>query len=167
MHDIGVSEPGWRKPLLTASERRAEWLLTSIVEHHGARILPSVKLSQVIDQRPAGVTAEQWNYATRAHFDFVVCDAATSVPDFAVELDDPTHDRPDRQRHDRMKEAICEAAGLELLRIESSAFAPGPRGRRLVEYLIEARAYCKAFYQAQKTGPHRSTSHRCTGRPGM
>ncbi|HEX3956385.1 MAG TPA: DUF2726 domain-containing protein [Trebonia sp.] len=45
--------------------------------------------------RPPAVSGEQWSHAKRAHFDFVVCDAGTYIPDFAVELDDASHRRPD------------------------------------------------------------------------
>jgi hypothetical protein len=51
-----------------------------------------------------------------------------------------------------MKNFICEKDGLELLRIESQHLAPGPRGRRLLEYLIDARAYCQNIYDLQQEG---------------
>lgn len=142
----------WGRPALTPSERRAKTVLEEIFEHGDFLILPGFKLSQVIYQRPTGTTYDQWNYATRAHFDFVVCDAKTFVPDFAIELDDPTHNALEAQQRDRKKDVVCEAAGFELLRITSSALDRGPRGRRLVEYLIDARQLGQAFYEAQEQG---------------
>jgi uncharacterized protein DUF2726 len=142
----------WERPLLSPAERQAWAALEEILAHSGSLILPGFKLSQVIRHRPPGISASQWDYATRAHFDFVVCDAASCVPEFAVELDDRTHLRPDAQRRDRDKDALCQAAGFGLLRVESSAFDRGPRGRRLVEYLIDARSYTHAFYEAQARG---------------
>jgi hypothetical protein len=47
---------------------------------------------------------------------------------------------------------VCAAAGLELLRVESPAFKRGPRGRLLVDYLIDARSYMSAFSDAQEAG---------------
>lgn len=79
-------------------------------------------------------------------------DVGDGVREMAIELDDPTHLTADGRRRDRMKDAVCEAAGFELLRIESSALRPGPRGRRLVEYLIDARAYCQDYAEAQEAG---------------
>jgi hypothetical protein len=46
-------------------------------------------LSQVIDERPDGVSALTWSYGTKASFDFVVCDEITWEPLFAV--DSTTH----------------------------------------------------------------------------
>ena len=51
-----------------------------------------------------------------------------------------------------MKDAVCEAAGFDLLRIDSRALDRGPGGRRLVEYLIDAREYSRAFGEAQERG---------------
>jgi hypothetical protein len=142
----------WGSPLLTPAERRAKAVLDEIFAHKDSLILPGVKLSQVIRRRPPRVSGEQWNYATRAHFDFVVCDAVTYIPDFAVELDDTSHRQPDGRRRDRMKDAVCEAAGFDLLRVDSHALDRGPRGRRLVEYLIDAREHFRAFGEAQERG---------------
>jgi hypothetical protein len=142
----------WSCPLLTPAERQAKAVLEEIFAHRGSLILPGFKVSQVIRRRPPGLSGEQWSYATRAHFDFVVCDAGTYIPDFAIELDDTSHRRPDTRRRDRMKDAVCEAVGLDLLRIDSGALDRGPRGRRLVEYLIDAREYFRAFGEAQERG---------------
>jgi hypothetical protein len=100
----------WGDPLRTSAERRAAGVLAEIFPSGRFSILPGFKLSQVIQRQPPGISSEQWNYATRAHFDFVVCDAGTYVPDFAVELDDASHRRAEVQRRDRMKDAVCEAA---------------------------------------------------------
>jgi len=141
-----------RRPLLTPNEQRAEGALKQIGEHHGFSIYSQVKFSHAIRDLPPGLTNEQWNYATRATFDFVVCDAETLIPEFAVELDDRTHERPDVQRRDHMKDAVCESAEFELLRIEAQHLAPGPRGRRLLEYLIDARAHCLNINELQQQG---------------
>jgi Protein of unknown function (DUF2726) len=141
-----------RFPLLSASEQRAEAVLDEVAERRGSRVRASVKLSQVIRRRPTGISDEQWRYATRAHFDFVVCNRETTVPEFAVELDDPTHDSADGQRRDRMKDAVCEAANFELLRITSRELARGSHGWRILEYLIEARDFTEAYYRAQDQG---------------
>jgi len=141
-----------RQPLLTPGERRADRVLGEIGQHLGYRTFAHVKLSDVINQRPAGITGPQWSYATRAHFDFVVCDGETMIPEFAVELDDSSHRSAEAHRRDRMKDAICAAAGFELLRIEPPALAPAARGRRVVEYLIDARAMSQAFDRAQAEG---------------
>lgn len=142
-----------RRPLLSRSEQRAERILQEVAEHHGYRIFSQVKLSQVIPKRPPGVTDKQWwQYGTRATFDFVVADATTTQPEFAVEFDDASHRRSEVQERDHIKDLICDQAGFELLRIESQHLPVGLLGRRLVEYLIEARAYCLNINELQAEG---------------
>src|SRR5690349_15446711 len=55
---------------------------------------------------------------------------------------------------DHMKNALCEAAGFELLRIESLSLSVNVKlgNRRLIEYLIDAWKLGKAFYKYQKKG---------------
>ena|SRR6266699_1377108 len=87
--------PCWGDPLLTANERRAKVILDQLLQHRGSLILPGFKLSQVMRRRPPEISAEQWNYAIRTHFDFVVCNQETYLPEFAVELDDASHNNKD------------------------------------------------------------------------
>jgi|GEM_PF-1465834 hypothetical protein len=102
------------------------------------------RLGQIVPRRPPGVTANQWNAASRSLFDFVVSDPEGRVAPFAVEFVDPTAQTAASQRSDRMKHAVCEAVGLEVLRIESPTLRPGPRARRIVEYVIDACAFLEA-----------------------
>jgi len=53
--------------------------------------------------------------AARRAIDFVVCDPRTLRPLLAIELDDATHDRPDRQARDAQVEQLLAAAGLPLI----------------------------------------------------
>lgn len=120
-------------------------------ERAGCLVQPDVKLSEIVQRRPPGITGHQWSTATRARFDFVVCDAGTYAPLFAVAFADPTRRTPEARRSDRMTDAVCEAVGLELLRIESSALRPDPHGRRIVAYVIDARAFADAAPDQEHT----------------
>lgn len=110
-------------------------------ERAGRVARPHQRLGQLVPRRPAGITANQWNSASRSAFDFVVSDPDGRVAPFAVEFVDPETQTAQVQRGDRMKLAVCEAVGLELVRIESPTLRPGPRARRIVEYLIDASAF--------------------------
>ena len=150
-------QSSWRRLALTNSEWDAKLVLDEVFQHDEYVVFPGFKLSTVIYEPPNGFTrhSTEWNYATRTHFDFVVCHAKTRLPEFAIELDDPTHwKNSDTQHHDRMKNALCEAAGFELLRIESSALSASSKtgNRRLIEYLIDARELGKGFYEMQERG---------------
>lgn len=60
-----------------------------------------------------------FNWIAAKHVDFVLCDPATSKLLCAIELDDASHDRADRQRRDRFLDDALKAAGLPLLRIRA------------------------------------------------
>ena len=57
-------------------------------------------------------------YVKSSHFDFVVTTNESKIV-CAIELDDSSHDRPDRQRADKIKNELAAAVGLKLLRFES------------------------------------------------
>ncbi|MDE2040977.1 MAG: DUF2726 domain-containing protein [Patescibacteria group bacterium] len=49
--------------------------------------------------------------------DFVLCRKEDLYPVLAIELDDRSHERPDRQQRDREVERILDGSGLPLLRL--------------------------------------------------
>lgn len=51
--------------------------------------------------------------------DFVLCDKNYISPKLAIELDDKSHERPDRQERDREVQSILKNAGIPLLRLEN------------------------------------------------
>lgn len=57
------------------------------------------------------------NKIDRKHVDFLLCDPKTVRPIAGIELDDKTHQRPDRQERDEFVEKVFAAAGLPLARI--------------------------------------------------
>ncbi|MEE6263979.1 PDDEXK family nuclease [Plantactinospora sonchi] len=113
----------------------------AVIERAGRVARPHQRLGHLVPRRPEGITANQWNSASRGVFDFVVSDPGGRVAPFAVEFVDPDTRTAQSQRGERMKLAVCEAVGLELVRIESPTLRPGPRARRIVEYLIDACAF--------------------------
>lgn len=51
------------------------------------------------------------------HFDFLLCHKDDFRIYCAIELDDSSHERPDRQRRDRILNAVCEDSGVDLKRM--------------------------------------------------
>lgn len=135
------SRQSWLRPLLGPAEHAAALARGELFERAGRVVHPDRRLSQIAGRRPPGVTTRQWSVATRAQFDFVVCDATDHRPEFVVTFVDPATRSAERQRDERMTDAVCEALGLELLRVESPAFAAAGPGRRVVEYILDARAF--------------------------
>lgn len=83
-------------------------------------VFPQVHLSAIIDHKVEG---QNWKNAFRhinqKSVDFVLCDKHYISPKLAIELDDKTHERPDRIDRDGEVERVLQQAGLPLLRLEN------------------------------------------------
>lgn len=83
-------------------------------------VFPQVHLSAILDHRVKG---QEWKYAfshiNGKSVDYVLCNKANLKPTYAIELDDYTHDRPDRRVRDSEVERIFEAANLPLVRFRN------------------------------------------------
>lgn len=115
-----------------------------LFERAGHLVQPDRRLSQLAHARPPGVTTHQWNSATRTHFHFVVCDPGDGMPLLGVRFDDPQGRGADAERGIRMTHTVCAAVGLPVLRIESPTLRPAGHGRRIIEYVLDARAFSDA-----------------------
>ncbi|GIJ09426.1 hypothetical protein ACFFMR_21285 [Micromonospora andamanensis] len=127
-HDCGLSavpEDAGRGPVLVRAEQRV---------HAGLR------LGEIVRRRPPGLTASQWNTASRTLFDQVVCAVSTGRPEFAVEFRPPSTDATAR-RAERTTEAVAAAIGLPLLRVVSATLRTAGHGPRIVAYVVDARRY--------------------------
>lgn len=107
----------------------------------GLAVHPARRLSELVQGRPPGVTGHQWSTAIREVLDQVVCAADTGRPLFAVAFARPVEPGSPAGRAGRLTDTVCAAVGLPLLRVESATLRGADHGRRLVEYVIDARAY--------------------------
>ncbi|WP_406080004.1 DUF2726 domain-containing protein [Micromonospora sp. NBC_00858] len=126
---------GWLRALPADGGR--DTLLTRA----GHRVHPARRLSELVQGRPPGVTGSQWSSASRAGFDFVICAADTGRPIVAVEIGPVAAAGSAQQRAERLKDAVSAAVGLPVLRVGSPTLRAAEHGRRLVEYVIDARDY--------------------------
>jgi len=60
------------------------------------------------------------NRITRKHFDFLLCDPTTMIPQFAIELDDKSHSAQDRQERDNFVNALCTHIRFPLLHVQAA-----------------------------------------------
>ncbi len=74
--------------------------------------------------RDSGQNQAYRNRINRKHLDFLLCDPNTLRPLLGVELDDNSHNRPDRQARDEFVDGVFAAAGLPLLHIPVSHSYP-------------------------------------------
>jgi len=101
------------------------------------RIFAQVHLPTLVDHTVRG---QDWRAAlahiNRKSVDFVLCDNAYLSPKLAIELDDKSHERPDRQERDREVERILREAGVPLLRLENrGSFNPNELAQKIKETL--------------------------------
>ena len=125
-----------RETLLTPAERRfAEALERALPA--GVRACPKVRLADVI-MRPSGDRSlASLGKIAQKHLDFVLVEERTSRILAAVELDDRSHERPDRVARDRFVDEALESAGVPLLRVKA---ARGYDSRTLLAPLFGRRA---------------------------
>jgi very-short-patch-repair endonuclease len=83
-------------------------------------VYAQVHLPTIIDHTIKG---QDWRAAlahiNRKSVDFVLCDKAYISPKLAIELDDKSHERPDRQERDQEVERILQQAEIPLLRLQN------------------------------------------------
>jgi len=105
--------------VMTATEMEFFWTLQKVV---GDRyfIFPQVHLSALLDHRVKG---QEWRYAfyhiNAKSVDYVLCSKTTLQPIYAIELDDPSHDRLDRIARDIEVERIFDEANVPLVRFRN------------------------------------------------
>lgn len=106
---------------ITAAEADLFRALRAVVGQRG-HILAQVSLKQLLYFPSKGEAGRQrWqNKVAQKSVDFVICDLNTLKPKVVIELDDPSHARPDRQTRDDEVEAVLKAAGLPVVRVLTS-----------------------------------------------
>ncbi len=104
-----------RKYLLSVAEKRFFHVLRRVVGEN--LIFAKVRLADLVEADERHLRRKSnFNHIKAKHIDFVVCDAALS-PVVAIELDDKSHQRPDRRARDRDVNRILELASLPILRV--------------------------------------------------
>lgn len=135
-----------KKFLLTRAEHECYDALKTAVgtEYH---IFPQVHLTAFVDNKVVG---QNWKAAFRhinqKSVDFLLCDKANIGPVLAIELDDRTHERPDRIERDTEVERILHEAEVPLLRIRNNS------GFNSVDLANQVRACLEQVKAGSKLG---------------
>jgi hypothetical protein len=87
---------------------------------------------------------DEFRYATAAHFDYVVANGDT-LPLFAIELDDASHQRSDRATRDQLKNRICSRFRFPLLRLGSRVLARRASRDMIIGWLVDVWFTFEAF----------------------
>lgn len=105
-----------REFLLTRAEQAFYSVLEPIVGH-ACRISAKVRLADLFEVRPGPGQQAAFNRIVGKHIDFVLTDPASSRILCAIELDDSSHQRPDRAERDAFVDELFRSRNLPLLRV--------------------------------------------------
>lgn len=123
-------------------------MLAEYAADNGYRVSLKMRLRDVIDVDDMPLDARERNFAFTSHLDFVAFDAETHLPVLAVEYDGPQHLTDHRQmERDRIKDRLCEAAELPMVRIDNQ-FTRKEGRWRVLTYILWAHEMGKAYYSA-------------------
>jgi hypothetical protein len=100
--------------LLTHKESLFYRALTPITASLGLTVFAKIRLADIVST-PKGTEVKWFNYIKAKHVDFIVCRELRPV--LLIEVDDSTHDRPDRKERDDFVDKIFAQLGLPLLHI--------------------------------------------------
>lgn len=98
------------------------------------RLLDLLWLPDKMENRPLYI-----GRVASKHVDFVLCHPQTVAPALVIELDDASHQRPERQERDIFLNEVLQVAGIPLLRVpvRKSFSASALRGQ-----ILEALGIC-------------------------
>jgi len=82
-----------------------------------ATICPKVRLGDILDVEAGAQPFSGKSRIDRKHVDFLLCEPTTMQPLVAIELDDSSHNRPDRQARDRFVDEVFSTANLSLVHV--------------------------------------------------
>jgi very-short-patch-repair endonuclease len=106
-----------KKPLSQPEQVLYFRLIEALPEHI---ILAQVQLSRFLGVKK-GHNYQSWsNRINRMSADFVVCNKDSSIV-AVIELDDATHQKPDRQAADAKKDKAIEAAEIKIIRWQAKS----------------------------------------------
>ena len=112
------------RELMTAPERELYGRLRQALPEY--LIFSQVQLSRIIDVAPEAEKQAWLNRINRMSVDFVICAADGAKILAAIELDDSSHDRPERIKADSKKDKALLSAGVAIIRWPVKGM-PNPR----------------------------------------
>lgn len=109
--------------LLTKNEWAFYKAIKPIVAKYKLHIIAKVRIADLVSVKP-GLNRKAYFNAFRKisckHFDFLLCNPANMAVKAAIELDDSSHDKIDRQQRDYFVNKLCETVKLPLIRVTDS-----------------------------------------------
>ena len=108
--------------LMSKAERSFFGVLEQVTDSSKYYIFPQMLLSNIVDVEKGTESYRGFrNKIDHKTIDFVLFDRSTISPVLAIELDDSSHDREDRQERDAFVDRVLAKAGLPLLHVRVQA----------------------------------------------
>ena len=110
------------KPILTGREYKFYKKLKPVADKYDLQILMKVRLADLVEPKPKEenpMWIQCFNKIKSKHIDFALADCDTDIIAL-IELDDRSHQRPDRVERDIFVNAVLKNTGYTLLRTYGS-----------------------------------------------
>ena len=130
-----------RDDFLTPAELAFYRALILATREQNAVICPKVRVGDLLfpDRGVGSQTAR--SRIERKHVDFVICVESTMKPAVVIELDDSSHERPDRRERDEFVDAAFRGAAMPIVHIAvSGRYNPQEIWKAIEPYLVVATA---------------------------
>lgn len=109
-----------RDDFLTPPEASLCHVVTSVLGSQ-AVVCPKVRLGDIFFVHKGENRMSHANRINAKHVDFLLCEPQTLKPLAGIELDDASHQRPDRRERDAFVDKVFKSAGLPLFHIKTQA----------------------------------------------
>ena len=125
-------------------------LLLSLNE--GFVVCPKVNLKDIIFvSGPREKQQSHRNRIDRKHVDFLLCEPGSMRPVLAIELDDSSHKRRDRQERDSFVDRVFQVATLPLLHVAAAAAYEPQQLAKLIQQALSASEVPPQIEPAEET----------------
>lgn len=106
--------------LLTNSEKKFYSALKESLQDN-FHLFSKVRIADIVHipewYKPYSWTIYWWNRIQAKHVDFLVCQKDSFEPLLVIEVDDPSHLRPERKKRDRLVDFVFRKAKLPILHL--------------------------------------------------
>lgn len=136
-NNFGVNNAFYKKRCLTQTEFIFYKHLRKLIKDE-YKIDPQVVLSSIMGMKHYS----NWNRINQKTVDFVIRDENFNTH-IAIELDDPTHNREERQKRDYFVNDVFRDAGIPLIRIKTSNSYEYEIKTRIPKYLLKTEEEIK------------------------
>ena len=124
------------KKVLNLHEEAVSQKLRAVCDQYGAVVYAKVRMADILPIENSGISHEEYAFALRSHFDFIVADTRHN-PLFAVEFDGPLHESPAQAERDTIKDRLAERFNFPLLRVRSAHLLRRYDGWDLLSWIVD------------------------------